>query len=1161
MFIEPWPNLKFDPHGDNPDNDIKDEVQKLDDKTCPWIVPNGAPFVKGSVKIETSDGQPIKTGWKEVFAPVPLVEMTGLEMNTFIEIDESILNLDEVVISYHSVGAYFIPRATLEDQLEAIEHGSEPIPWSKVIQIPPTLPPEEHYHAINELMDWEDLTLYIRYISTLRKRYQDSQKTITQIYADVKVVLDNVVATYNLIYNKLIAHGGNRNNPHQVTAFDLFLGNIDNFATATVAEDIAGVRGDLFSTPAGAVEAVLAQTPDTSGIMKTGTLPISLLSSSDYIPPVIDGSFEGMGTDQNAAAMVLENNGRLVIVRRHFDGRNRSLYYTFITDYKYQAKAKIVFTGFKYTNAKLLQQGYNLDTVMPGSGGGVMVVGDSVKGKWFGALTNGTLNNETHEYTELNLSNVIGINFDQQFIMHCIKTRDYVIIVGRDRSYGSSKRYFYRAPITAFNGVGPVNFTAFNVSFTTPSGIAFSNSAFWCPDVRQVDGNGRITRFLHNFAPYATGLNEQYNDPLIAMEDTPNKLIIKFLHRPYANNVDLVPIKFLYYTYECTYSLDVTTGAMVLLKAPPIQTINFNDLNGSAINASSFIGTAGGAAMSYGCLYTQEGVAIMISNSTTTQYFPGIFHALYNDNYTPKEFLQKLWSNMGSNIEIPLSYWYGSMGFEGPLQSGVMQSTPTWDAQGEVYSAQDKAGVVQRKAYKKVSGAYAVRPGVTNLSISEVLGRPLTNNVYVTNLHMSHQFVGITGTPAELSAAGVEMGQMGGGTVMLQYKPAGWTLRAYGDYKGLINQRYNNHKFSWPDQYTKTFDEDLQTCDFAATSYFAIDDAGLAKLTAMLDASANNTPGAGFVISMPTSVKGNLSRGIADNEGFVYMAFASTGNRQQLGYQVAWCRFTYAQDGLARVITDIQVITKSAVFTSTNQGDNVDFGINQQGLATSQNYFRNGNKLSIKGSVGFILAVTGGSVSDKFFFDFDISTKTFSNVDIGNMGYGSPGNRTIIPGVGFGVNQTIIVTGGAAHIAQSDDNGKYYMLASAYPDSGWIIYFKSGTKLVINGAEYDAPVGTVDLRDIDPNPQNKTFYVYATAYGDQAQFIVSGRKIRHNLSMIPAAEVVTSSTQIITITRFTTFMIGDGIVSSIRKAGTIPQSTGMPMDEGTLSYVYQSDLQ
>ena len=56
MFIEMWPNLAFDPHGTNTNNDIKDEVQKLTDKTCPWIVPNGAPFVAGSVKIKTSDG-------------------------------------------------------------------------------------------------------------------------------------------------------------------------------------------------------------------------------------------------------------------------------------------------------------------------------------------------------------------------------------------------------------------------------------------------------------------------------------------------------------------------------------------------------------------------------------------------------------------------------------------------------------------------------------------------------------------------------------------------------------------------------------------------------------------------------------------------------------------------------------------------------------------------------------------------------------------------------------------------------------------------------------------------------------------------------------------------------------------------------------------------
>lgn len=1161
MFIETWPNLKFDPHGNNPKNDIKNESQKLVDKTCPWIIPNGAPFKAGSVQIKTPDGQLVKTGWKEVLQPTPLIEITGMNIYTFIEIDQSILDAhDELLISYHSVGVRYIPRNTLEEQLEAIEHGSEPIPWSKVIQIPPTLPPEEHWHAAEEMMDWTDLVLYVRYLAAMRQKYQNSQKTITQIFADVKVVLDNVIARYKLITNNLFTHSSAQNNPHGVTATDLFLGNVDNFATATTAEDIAGIRNDVFSTAYGAVQAVGALTPDTSGLMKTGTLPISLLSSSDYIPPVIDGSFEGMGTDQNAAAMCLENNGRLVIVRRHFDGRNKTLYYSFITDYKTSAKAQIYFTGFKYTNAKLIQQGYNLDTVMVGSGAGVMIVGDSVKGKWFGALTNGTLNNATHEYTELDLSNIQGVGFDQAYPVTCIKTRDYVILVGRDRTGASSKRYFYRAPVSAFNGSGVVKFTAFNVSFTTFTGISFNNSPYWCPDVRQTDANGKITRFLHTFTPSATALSEQANDPLIAIEDTPNKLIIKFLHRPYAVCTDLAPIKYLYWTFETTYTLDVLTGAMTLLRAQPSQQVDWNNLSNTSFNGGNFTSTAGGASNCFGCAYTQEGVAVMISNTTVTSFFPGNFWALHNQDYTPKEFIQKLWLTGGPNVEIPLTVYNKSMGFEGPLQSGVMGSTPSWDADGELYMAMDRAGVTLRKAYKKVKGAYAVRQGITNLTIPEVLGRPLTNAVYRSNLYAAHQVVGITGTPAELAAAGVEMGVMGGGAVLLMYKPSGWVMRQNADAKGLINMKYNNHKFSWADQMTKTFDEDNLTVDFAATSYFAIDDAGLAKLKTLLDASANNTPGAGFSISLPASAKGNLSRGIPENEGFVYMAFASTGNKQQFGFQVAYCRFTFAQDGICRVITDITVLSLSPVGVATGQGDNVDFNLNTLGLCTHHNYFRDGNILRYKGSSGMIIPVTGGSTCDKFFFDFDLSTKTFNNVNIGNITYGAPGNRTLIPGVGFGTNQSIQVTGTAAHIALSEDNGKYYMLVTAYPDSGWIIYFKSGTKLVINGAEYDAPIGTVDLRDIDPNPQNKTFYVYATAYGDEAFFIVSGKKIRHNLSMIPAAEVTTSSTQIITIERFTTFMIGDGIVSSIREAGTIPQSVGLPMDEGTLAYVYRSDL-
>lgn len=1160
MFIETWPNLKFDPHGNNPKNDIKNESQKLVDKTCPWIIPNGAPFKAGSVQIKTPDGQLVKTGWKEVLQPTPLIEITGMNIYTFIEIDQSILDAhDELLISYHSVGVRYIPRNTLEEQLEAIEHGSEPIPWSKVIQIPPTLPPEEHWHAAEEMMDWTDLVLYVRYLAAMRQKYQDSQKTITQIFADVKVVLDNVIARYKLITNNLFTHSSAQNNPHGVTATDLFLGNVDNFATATTAEDIAGIRNDVFSTAYGAVQAVGALTPDTSGLMKTGTLPISLLSSSDYIPPVIDGSFEGLGADQNVAAICLENNGRVVIIRRHFDGRNKSLYYTFVTDYKDAAKSKIYFTGFKYSNAKLSQQGYNLDTVMGGSGPGVIIVGDSAKGKWFGALTNGTLNHETHEYTELNLGNIPGLSFDQNYMTHCFKTRDYVILIARDASGASSKRYFYRAPISAFNGSGVVTFTPMNVTFTTPTGIAFSNSAYYVPDVAQTNAAGKFTRFIHDFVPYATAISQQANDPIIAIEDTPNTLIVKFFHRPYGNNSEMSPIMFQYFTYETTYSVNILTGVMTLLNAPPRQTIDFNNLSAANLGGSGFIGSSSGSGMKASVGFTSEGVAIGIWNSSTIMFFPGQFAVRYENGLTPKQYLTKRWTDSGLGSDTSRYQSVKSMGFEGPLQGGIGQTLPSWDQQGELYTAFDRAGQNKRKVYKKVSGGYATRQGVTNINYP-MLGRPLTNAVYLANLHGFHQMVGITGTPAELSAAGTEMGAMGSGAILLYWNNGSWYMRNGADSKGLINWRYNNHKFSWPDQMSKTFDEDNLTVDFTPTSYYAIDDAGLAKLKAILDVAGSTSPAVFFSISFPTSAKGNLSRGIAENEGFVYMGWYDAINKQRINFQVTYCRFTFTQDGAARVITDVSVITRSAIGYVNSQGQNMNFSLTTQGNATHHNYFRDGNTLSFRGSTGCIMSVVGGSACDRFDFDFDIPSKIFNNYFGGSTGYGMPGQRVTIPGVGFGIVQQITTTGDAVLVAKSEDNDLYYMLATAYPDSGWIIYFKSGTKLVINGAEYDAPIGTVDLRDIDPNPQNKTFYVYATAYGDEAFFIVSGKKIRHNLSMIPAAEVTTSSTQIITIERFTTFMIGDGIVSSTREAGTIPQSVGLPMDEGTLAYVYRSDL-
>jgi len=1156
MFIEMWPNLAFDPHGTNTNNDIKDEVQKLTDKTCPWIVPNGAPFVAGSVKIKTSDGQPVTTGWKECFKPMPLCEITGLDINTFVELEPELLEqYDNLVFSYHSVGVAYVPRSSLEDQLEAIKHGADPIPWSKVIQIPETLPPSEHWHLGDELLGWDDIVMFCRYLLALAERQIRTQANIEDVYNNVRDVLDKLIAQYNLISAKLESHDHNYSNPHHVTAFDLLLGNVDNFATATIQQDIDGVRADLFSTPAGAIQAVQKQTPDTSGLMKNGTLPISMLSSSDYLPPVIDGSFEGIGTDTNMAAICLENNGRVMMVKRHFDGRVKALYFTYIENYK-ATKPEMIFTGFKYENALLKAAGYTLDTVMRGSGQDVIVVGDSSKNKWWVSLTNGTLNPSTHVFTEINLSGLPHQDFQQGYYPNTVmSTKNWIIFSAGTPGSDSNGQSFFRIPKSQLGQGNVLTPSQLNVSYIDLAGRGKSNQVWFYPDETARDANGMITRYLWNFSPVTRGISYRFSDPIFFAEESTDVLVMRFHLRPFIFDDQRVPQTNFYMNFQFAYRMDVNSGQMSLLDSSPIVTAD-TTLGSYPPGAESvgFVDQSVGIDFACACavLPTGDYIYVVSQNSTTT--FPmqlGV--AVTTANNAADGVKTHL---LNSNI----TYTRTNQAVAAPTAEGTSALHPVWDREGEFVPCWDKGGQSQVEIYRKVSGGYASRPGLTNLKLGNLLGRPLVNTVYNTNVGFNYPMAMFTGNAAALDAAGVECGDMSMSVVQAIFENNGW--RAQFPNSPGINAMVDS-LISVPRTFNKVYNEDTLSMTVVPTSYYGINPDVLNQIKAMFVTEAAQMSYAVMKVFIPyqaqatTSLAGGLPCfaqifGYSDVDKSMVMGHVIALNLQQVNYP------TSAVPVPVTRLVSPGLIRQSAVWRDKRQGTNRSIYIPSQGGSNHWPFYKEGNRYTVKLHTGWMISVPGGAYAPSFDYVWDVGTQDFASQGWRGTGYGREESLPVIPRVGYGTQYDRSYTGAAVMIANV--NNQNYLLASVYPDSGWVIYFKTGTKLVINGTSYDAPTGTVDLRDIDPTPANKTFYVYVTCYGDTAYYIVSGKRIRHNLSLIPAAKIVTNDKQILTIERYSTFMIGDAILSTSRKAGSIPVSIGMPMDEGTLSYVYQSDL-
>lgn len=1155
MFIEMWPNLAFDPHGTNTNNDIKDEVQKLTDKTCPWIVPNGAPFVAGSVKIKTSDGQPVTTGWKECFKPMPLCEITGLDINTFVELEPELLEqYDNLVFSYHSVGVAYVPRSSLEDQLEAIKHGADPIPWSKVIQIPETLPPSEHWHLGDELLGWDDIVMFCRYLLALAERQIRTQANIEDVYNNVRDVLDKLIAQYNLISAKLESHDHNYSNPHHVTAFDLLLGNVDNFATATIQQDIDGVRSDLFSTPAGAIQAVQKQTPDTSGLMKNGTLPISMLSSSDYLPPVIDGSFEGIGTDTNMAAICLENNGRVMMIKRHFDGRVKALYFSYIEDYK-QPTPNLLFTGFKYENPLLKAAGYNLDTVIRGSGQDVMIVGDSSKNKWWVTLTNGTLNPATHVFTEVDMSGIPHQDFQQAYYPNTVMSTKNWIIISAGMDSGSNGQAFFRIPKSSLGQGNVLTPALMNVNYTDLAGRVKNNQAWFYPDETVRDANNMITRYLWMFNPPVRGISYRYSDPIFFAEESTDVLVMRFCLRPFLGDDQRVPQTNFYLNFQFAYRLNVTNGQMTFLDSSPIVTAD-TTLGYYPPGAESvqFVDQSVGIDFASAPVVLPTGDYLFITSANSTTTFPmTLCVAITAANNAADAVKTHLTNNNHT-------YLRSNQAVLAPTAEGTGALHPVWDREGEFIPCWDKAGKTQVEVYRKVSGGFASRPGLTNLRLGNLLGRPLVNTVYATNVGFNYPMAMFTGNSAALDAAGVECGDMSMSVVQAVFDKGGWSSR-FPNSPG-INAMIDS-LISVPRTFNKTYNDDTMNMTVTPTSYYGINPDVLNQIKAMFVTEAAQMSYAAIKVLIPYQAQATTSLaaglpcfaqifGYSDSDKSMIMGQVIALNLQQSNYP------TSTVDKPVIQLTNPSLLKQGAILREKRQGTARSIYIPTQGGNNHWPFYKEGNQYTVKMHTGWMISVPGGAYAPSFDYVWNVGTQDFVSQGWRSTGYDRESGFGLIPRVGYGTQYDRSYTGAAVMIANV--NGQNYLLNSVYPDSGWIIYFKDGTKLVINGTSYDAPTGTVDLRDIDPTPANKTFYVYVTCYGDTAYYIVSGKRIRHNLSLIPAAKITTNDKQILTIERYSTFMIGDAILSTSRKAGSIPVSIGMPMDEGTLSYVYQSDL-
>ena len=288
---------QFDPYGNHPDNLIVNEPHALqvpgrDDYY--FIMPKAAPFYVTSLQVKSAGGVVYTEGVDYLVGHVfvEATHQTGRAVAGSIRfLRRDITGV--VYVRYQTVGGIwgFNDAAILEELSNKLVN---PLirAWAEIDTLPVSFPPVAHDQSVDEMIGFEEVTqsivdLRLEIAASSAGATQDhinnreNPHFVTKIQVGLGRVEDFPVASINeakqatrndryltpargrdlvneLANTPVDEHLNDMANPHQVTKKQVGLALVDNFATASIYETVLGSASNLFVTPLGLREAMLA---------------------------------------------------------------------------------------------------------------------------------------------------------------------------------------------------------------------------------------------------------------------------------------------------------------------------------------------------------------------------------------------------------------------------------------------------------------------------------------------------------------------------------------------------------------------------------------------------------------------------------------------------------------------------------------------------------------------------------------------------------------------------------------------------------------------------------------------------------------------------------------------------------------------------------------
>lgn len=1166
------------------------------------FVVRGGPFYKESFRLLNMQGLAYTYGKDYEFYGhmSKLTEYTGKEVGLFVRLKNK--NITEWQTMYQVVGNFGVVGSEILKMMISITEDDRLIDWNDIENKPLWFDPLPHIHDLTyEIFNFSDLTdqLY-RIIGTL----QDGPQIDTILLAKIQDQIQFYCEQYKAKFREIIAsHDSSRLNNHGVNKEDIGLGLVDNFPISTVEEALDGTAQNRFLTPQLANRVITEASGRNDLLYPGGSLPMLRYGSDSFIPPKIDGSFEGMGATTQRLGAVVEPSGELLVLTARTNGITKGLYFSSCKDWD-TPKCKWTFTGYQYKHPTITADGATLDFIMNGSNKYYMIVGDSVKKYFYGIETNGTLDPTKHTVKRLtgtwlselrNIENTVLLadeNYKTQICIfqslnngECISLRPS-FGTDVDTNYGSRVNDGYLFYVIRNNSS---LVEACTVSFTAWDGTVY-NERLFTPYVRKMVGTGNNKKISAFTADYINNQpiriwNYYALDASWKFNKTTGKNDFIFLIRVWLEFEDGTWTNW-HVKFRSTINISPGNNPILTLETKPYETRRF-----------TFDPKTESPAAEYNAYLADKTVGL----SYPTGMYQGTGMSDLKNGY--RVLFNFSGDKLPNNILIHKLSTYVDKNF---MEPGYID---TWD----------------------------VISGVWGLEINPIgLGTGFLNQAYISADTDDYRNGGIIARQKSPTKLGEE-----------------WIFRKYDfirsdwghlppsntvviDGKTCLAFGYENE--------TRKINLGLQTilC-FNTLSPATVNDGQKVRYQRLFGADAWSTLlgvenieqavsgdeealkyGDGLlidkaeiktinnVINIKPKIVFNLRKAIAGPIKDMFTAAGLSTNTLLSGWTIVQHIEDYTGDlfyilkvdeivNLTTVMVHMVALRISGKGTPTITDDCQyydDVNVTKVGTIKSCSIPTKMSSLKISGypfkceepfhtglgcSFGNLQGpVSGGKVgvvrsihapkTASGLLSYEAVYELLGGGQIGRVGIhwtGYVGNTetfVITPGYGQGFKDKTIKNGNSGivtkfiNLSAGQDIFANVVNEVTLPDSilgfsniiksQWTVYFQEMKDVVLSGKNYDIPAGYIDLRTIDPSPANKTFYVYLEYYEGKVGYKIYKDVKPESASRGLIANVTCGATQIATVTPWNRFSL-DGVTWNINRAGSsIPVSVGTQFEIG-----------